>query len=38
MPDTIEVFTSLAIIIVSGVSAKFSFVAPKKRHVDPRLM
>ncbi|HEY9716254.1 MAG TPA: hypothetical protein V6C69_02200, partial [Trichormus sp.] len=38
MPDTIEVFTALAIIIVAGVSAKFSFVAPKKRHVDPRLM
>ncbi len=38
MPDTIEVFTALAIIIVSGVSAKFSFVAPKKRQVDPRLM
>lgn len=38
MPDTIEVFTALAVIIIAGVSAKFSFVAPKKRHVDPRLL
>jgi len=38
MPDTIEMFTDIAIMIIAGVAAKFSFVAPKKRQVDPRLL